>query len=114
MKEYKLARSGIAPHIQAQSNAPTLLTQSSLTNTINLVPNDTFALSRGGTELKQSSTNETIPKDSLNRIYVMELLTNPPRKNFRVLEAEVAKSLSSELSAHHNNPNIANFGNDII
>lgn len=28
----KLVRSGIAPHIQAQSDAPTLLTQSSLTN----------------------------------------------------------------------------------
>lgn len=31
-KEYKLVRSGIAPHIQAQSDAPTLLTQSSLTS----------------------------------------------------------------------------------
>ena len=67
-KEYKLVRSGIAPHIQAQSNALTLLTQSSLTNTINLVPNDTFALSRGGTELKQSSTDKTILQDSLNQI----------------------------------------------
>lgn len=49
-----------------------------------------------------------------NRIYALKLQTNPPRESFRVLEAEVAKSLSSELSAHHNNPNIANFGNNIV
>lgn len=32
-----------------------------------IIPTDTFALSRGGTKLKQSSTDETIPQKSLNK-----------------------------------------------
>lgn len=39
---------------------------------VKIVPNDTFALSRGGTELKQSSTDKTIPHDSLNQTEVKE------------------------------------------
>ena len=50
-----------------------------------------------------------------NKIYTIELLGLDPLLNdSRVLESEVAKSLSRELSAHTNNSNIANFDNESI
>lgn len=50
-----------------------------------------------------------------NKIYTIELLGLDPLLNdSRVLESEVAKSLSRELSAYTNNSNIANFDNKSI
>ena len=44
-----------------------------------------------------------------NRIYSLELQVAPSPKNLSVQEIGMAKSLSSEPSAHTNSPNIANF-----
>lgn len=50
-----------------------------------------------------------------NRIYALELQTNPSRENFRVLEAEMAKSTQPVgTPAHTEMPTIADFGNDIV
>ena len=50
-----------------------------------------------------------------NRIYAMELQTNPPQESFRVLEAEMAKSTQPVgTPAHTEMPTIADFGNDIV
>lgn len=47
--------------------------------------------------------------------YVVKLQTNPPRKSFRVLEAEMAKSTQLVgTPAHTEMPTIANFGNVIV
>lgn len=77
-KEYKLVRCGIAPHIQAQSNAPTLLAQSSLTN--KTIARNFEAISNPAEPniniSKPQLSDKTIPQNSLNQIEAKEQSDN--------------------------------------